>query len=233
MGIEHEVVTGLSVGVTGIWRKNDQFIDDVLQTPLSEFATVTAAEIPDPTACSERRTTASATVTMYDQLTDPTENQFLITNPEDAERRYQRHRVHGDEADGQRWQMQGSWVISKIDGNYNNTSNAGQQHTEYNDPNTDARFQPFREGRLTNDNTHIAKMLGTVPGPLRHCGVRCVYFTYPVKRSPARFAPRASLKGRSEMFIEPRGSQRYDSQTAIDFKLEKQFRVSDADGRSA
>ena len=40
VGIERELVPGLSVGVTGIWRKNDQFIDDVLAvTPLSEFAT--------------------------------------------------------------------------------------------------------------------------------------------------------------------------------------------------
>ena len=44
-GIERELVPGLSFGVTGIWRKNDQFIDDVLLTPLSEFATV---PLPDP-----------------------------------------------------------------------------------------------------------------------------------------------------------------------------------------
>jgi hypothetical protein len=44
-GIEREIISGLSVGVTGIWRKNDQFIDDVIQTPLSEYATEV---VPDP-----------------------------------------------------------------------------------------------------------------------------------------------------------------------------------------
>ena len=32
VGVERELVPGLSLGVTGIWRENDQFIDDVLQT---------------------------------------------------------------------------------------------------------------------------------------------------------------------------------------------------------
>ena len=41
VGVERELVRGLSVGATGIWRKNDQFIDDVLHTPLSEFSTST------------------------------------------------------------------------------------------------------------------------------------------------------------------------------------------------
>ena len=31
VGIERELVADLSVGATGIWRKNDQFIDDVLR----------------------------------------------------------------------------------------------------------------------------------------------------------------------------------------------------------
>ncbi len=46
-GVEHELVRGLSVGVTGIFRKNDQFIDDVLQFAPGDFSTFTL-EDPGP-----------------------------------------------------------------------------------------------------------------------------------------------------------------------------------------
>jgi hypothetical protein len=32
-------------------------------------------------------------------------------------------------------------------------------------------------------------------------------------------------QGRKDLFIEPRGSQRYDGQARLDFKVEKQFRL--------
>ncbi len=36
----------------------------------------------------------------------------------------------------------------------------------------------------------------------------------------------AKVTGRPDLFIEPRGSQRYDDQPRLDFKLEKQFKLS-------
>ncbi len=37
VGFERDLWKGVSFGVTGIWRDNDQFIDDIIQTPLSEY----------------------------------------------------------------------------------------------------------------------------------------------------------------------------------------------------
>jgi hypothetical protein len=222
IGVEREVIRGLSVAATGIWRRNDQFIDDVLTTPLSEFS---ASPLRDPGEDGVAGTAddGTATVTLYDQFTDPTENQFFITNPDDAFRKYRGIEFTATKRMSNRWLLQSSWVISKIEGNYNNTSNAGNSTTEYNDPNTDSRFQPFRTGRLTNDNTHIGKILASYQGPFGIL-VSGAFFTVSGQTFNRTVRTARVGQGRSDMFIEPRGSQRFDTQNRLDFKLEKQFR---------
>jgi hypothetical protein len=219
-GIEREIIPGLSVAVTGIWRKNDQFIDDVIQTPLSEYATETLRD-PGPDGEEDTGDEGSATVTVYDQITDPLDNHFLITNPDGAFRDYRGLEITATKRMSDRFQLQGSWVISKIEGNYNNTSNFGNS-SEYDEPNLDPRRQAFREGRLTNDNTHVAKVLGTVRGPwdVLLSGA----FLYTSGQTFTRTVRVSTTQGRPDLFIEPRGSQRYDDQPRLDFKLEKQFR---------
>jgi outer membrane receptor protein involved in Fe transport len=220
-GIEREIISGLSVGVTGIWRKNDQFIDDVIQTPLSEYATEVVPD-PGPDGTAGTGDETSSSITVYDQVTDPLENQFLITNAEGAERKYRGVEFTANKRMSNRWQMQASWVISKIDGTYNNTNNYGNS-SAYDEPNLDPRRQPFLNGRLTNDNTHIAKVSGTVrvPWDILASGA----FTYTSGQTFARTVRVTTTQGRPDMFIEPRGSQRYDAQPRFDFKLEKQFRL--------
>jgi hypothetical protein len=222
VGIERELIPGLSFGVTGIWRKNDRFIDDVIQTPLSQYATDV---LQDPGPDDEPGTgdETNNTVTVYDQLTDPLDNQFLITNPEDAFRDYRGIEFTAMKRMSNRWQLQGSWVISKIEGNYNNTNNFGNS-AAYDEPNQDPRRQPFLDGRLTNDNTHVAKLLGTVRGPwdILMSGA----FLYTSGQTFTRTVRVSVTQGRPDLFIEPRGSQRYDDQPRLDFKLEKQFRLA-------
>jgi carboxypeptidase family protein/TonB-dependent receptor-like protein len=225
IGVERELVPGLSVGVTGIWRKNDHFIDDVLLTPLSEFARVPLPD-PGPDGTLGTGDETSTALTMYEQITDPNDNHFLITNPEGAERRYQGVEFTATRRMANNWQFQGSWVIQKVEGNYNNTSatNAGNS-TQYNDPNTDPNLQPTLEGRLQNDNTHVAKVLGTYRAPWDI--LASAAFTYTSGNTFARTVrTRRFTQGRAEPFIEPRGSQRYDGQPQFNFKLEKQFRLS-------
>lgn len=220
-GIEREIIPGLSFGVTGIWRKNDQFIDDVIQTPLSEYATEVLSD-PGPDNEPDSGDETSNTVTVYDQVTDPLDNQFLITNAEGAERTYRGVEFSAMKRMSNRWQLQASWVISKIDGTYNNSSNFGNS-AAYDEPNQDPRHQPFLHGRLTNDNTHIAKVLGTVRGPWDILASGA--FLYTSGQTFTRTVRVSVAQGRPDLFIEPRGSQRYDDQPRFDFKLEKQFRV--------
>lgn len=220
VGIERELIPGLSVGVTGIWRKNDQFIDDVLQFSPADFRTET---LRDNGPKNDGVGATSNTVTLYRQLTEPLDNEYFITNPDGAFRRYRGVEFSATKRMSSRWQLQGSWVISKITGNYNNTSNAGNSATEYNDPNTDPRFQPFREGRLTNDNTHIGKVLGTYRAPFGILASAAYLYTSGQVFTRTIRSP-SIPQGRKDLFIEPRGSQRFDDQPRLDFKIEKQFR---------
>jgi outer membrane receptor protein involved in Fe transport len=219
VGIEREIIPGLSIGVTGIWRKNDRFIDDVIQTPLSDYATDVLQD-PGPDGEDGSGDETNATVTVYDQLTDPLDNQFLITNPEGAERNYRGVELSATKRMSNRWQMQASWVISKIEGTYNNSNNYGNSNA-YDEPNLDPRRQPFLDGRLTNDNTHIAKVLATVRAPLGILASGA--FRYTSGQTFTRTVRVSVAQGRPDLFIEPRGSQRYDGQPQFDFKLEKQF----------
>lgn len=225
VGIERELVTGLSVGVTGIWRHNDQFIDDVLQFNASDFTTEPLRDPgPDGMANPPTGDETSNTVTLYRQVSDPLDNQYLITNPEGAHRKYRGIELSATKRMSNRWQLQASWVISKITGDYNNNSNAGNSSTEYNDPNTDPRFQQFREGRLQFDNTHVAKVIGTYRAPWDIVASGALFYTSGNTFTRTVRSP-SIPQGRKDLFIEPRGSQRYDDQPRFDMKLEKQFRL--------
>jgi outer membrane receptor protein involved in Fe transport len=223
VGVEHELTRGLSIGANGIYRKNDQFIDDVLQITPGDFRTFTLAD-PGPDGIAGTGDETAATLTAYTQLSDSLDNQYLITNPAGAFRKYQGVELTATRRMSNRWQLQGSWVISKITGNYDNTSNAGNSATEYNNPNTDPRFQPNREGRLTNDNMHIAKVLGSVKGPWDMMLSGAFYYTTgQAFARTVRTTRSQTPQGRQDLFIEPRGSQRYDNQKRLDLRLEKQF----------
>ncbi len=225
VGIERDLGRSFSVGVTGIWRYNDQFIDDVLQTPISQYSTRTVLD-PGPDGVSGTGDETGNTLTLYNQLSEPFDNQFLITNPQGAYRRYRGIELSALKRMSARWQLQASWVISKITGNYNNTNNFGNSTTEYNDPNTDVHFQPFREGRLTNDNTHIGKILGTYRLPWDVLASGAFFYTTGQAWARTIRQPTRPNQGRRDMFIEPRGSRRFDDIPRFDMKLEKQFRMA-------
>ena len=222
VGIERDLWKGISVGVNGIWRDNDQFIDDVNLTPLSEYDTFTISD-PGPDGVQGTGDETGNSVTVYDQITDPSGNRFLITNPESAFRRYRGVEFSLNKRMSNRWQMQASWVISKITGNYNNTSSLGNS-SEYDSPNTDPELQPYREGRLTNDNTHLGKVLASYRAPWDVL-VSAAFFHTSGQTFTRQVRTPGLTQGRLDMFIQPRGTQRFDDQPRLDVKVEKQFRM--------
>jgi outer membrane receptor protein involved in Fe transport len=222
-GFEHELFPGFSAGANYIWRKNDQFIDDVLVN--GEYSPTTVAD-PGPDNIYGTGDETTATVTAYRRLSDPLEHQFLITNPEGAERKYRGVELTATKRMSNRWQLMGSWVISKIEGNYNNTGNFGNS-TEFDNPNLDYRFQPFRTGRLTNDITHIGKIQGTYRAPWDIMASGAYYYTSGQTFNRTIRPTTAQVTGRPTMFIEPRGSQRYDARPQFDIRIEKQIRFGD------
>ena len=203
LGFEHELFPLFSVGVNGIWRDNDHFIDDVLLYAPGDFTTRVVAD-PGPDNTLGTSDDPGTTITTYRQVSDPADNTFLITNPEGAFRRYRGLELTANKRMSARWQMQASWVISKITGNYNNTSSFGNS-AEYDEPNFDPALQPNREGKLTNDNKHIAKLFGTYRGPWDILMSGAYYYT-----SGQRFTRTVRVRlpqGNTDFFAEPRGSQ--------------------------
>ena len=150
-----------AVGANYIYRRYKNFIEDILTN--GEFEAISVAD-PGPDGVLGSADDPGTSLTFYDQLNDQVENTFLITNPEEAFRTYNGLELTANKRLTDKWMVQASWVISKITGNVNNTSSLGNS-TEYDSPNTDPNFQPFREGRLTNDNTHIAKVLWAYQAP--------------------------------------------------------------------
>ncbi|MDQ3069342.1 MAG: TonB-dependent receptor [Acidobacteriota bacterium] len=221
VGWDQELFSNFKVGITGIWRENRNFIDDVL-VDTSGFIPVVRRD-PGPDNITGNGDDPGGNLTFFRQTTDPLNNRFYITNPEGAFRDYKGVEFLAEKRWNNRWMLQASWVISEITGNYNNTGNAGNT-AEFNNPNLDPRFSPFREGALTNDNTHIAKVLGAVRGPWDVVLSGAFFNT-----SGATFnrTVRTRLDSQREVFAEPRGSQRYDSRRTLDTKLEKQFKMAD------
>jgi hypothetical protein len=226
VGIEHELFPGWAVSATGIWRDNDQFIDDNLTN--GQF---TQRVEVDPGVPAREGFPAvppsGATITTYRPVNDPLDWQYTITNPDYLFRRYRGLDLHVKRRYANRWMFDVSWVISKITGNIDNTGNFGNT-VEGNDPNRDARTQPFREGHLGRDNTHIAKVLGMYMLPL---GIQAsAAYLYTSGNTFTRtLRVNVGQGSRPDMFIEPRGSQRYDDQPRFDMKLEKQFRIRATD----
>jgi hypothetical protein len=222
LGLQHELFSNFSVGVTGIYRRNENFIDDMLIGSPNGWS---AVERPDPGPDGRTGTAddPGKNLTFFRQNTNSRDNRFLVTNPENAYRQYRGVELMAEKRFANRWMMQGSWVISKITGNYNNTGNFGNS-SEYDNPNLDSRFQPFRDGRLTNDNTHIAKLLAMARLPLGVVGSMAYFYT-----SGQTFTRtvRQRIDINREIFAEPRGSQRFEAQRRLDLKLEKQFGLGD------
>ena len=217
VGIEHELFGDLAVGANFIYRRYGNFIEDLLTN--GEFDPIAVSD-PGPDGVAGTADDPGTPLTFYDQLNDQAENTFFITNPEDAFRRYRAIEFTANKRLSNRWMVQGSWVISKITGNVNNTSAIGNS-VEYDSPNEDPALQPFREGRLSNDNTHIAKLLWAYQGPWG-VNVSGAYF-YTSGSTYTRALRQRLSQGNVDVFAEPRGSRRLPAQPKFDLKLEKRF----------
>jgi hypothetical protein len=219
VGFDHELFANFSVGANFIYRRNKNFIDDVLVN--GEFASSLEPD-PGPDGTVGTGDDPGTFLTVYDQLNDQADDRFLITNPDDAFRKYRGLEVRAIKRLTNRWMMQGSWVISRIEGNINNNTSVGNS-VEYDEPNLDPRFQPFREGRLGSDNTHIAKVLWAYQAPWTINVSGAFFYT-----SGSRYTRTVRYRlgqGNSDLFAEERGSRELDGQPSFDLKLEKRFRL--------
>jgi hypothetical protein len=207
-----------AVGANFIYRRNGNFIDDILTNGV--FSSSQRVDRgPDDIA----GTADDGTLAVYNQQNDQVEDEFLITNPDSLFRRYRGLELSANKRLSNRWMVQASWVISKITGTISNGSQLGNS-IELDSPNFDPDVQPFRNGRLPNDNTHIAKVLWAYQAPWG-VNVSGAYF-YTSGSTYTRVVRFNLNQGSTDLLAEPRGSRRLDSQPKFDLKAEKRFRLA-------
>jgi hypothetical protein len=250
LGFERAIGRSVRVAVTGIYRKNENFIGNVLPdarwTPRTVSSTATAGF---PSRSIGVYTWANRTASR---------NSVLITNPDgfryldpsgnvvgtlDAYRKYRALMVNLSKAYSNRWRGQVSYVYSRSEGTINNGSEALFGPSRFYETPTLALVNA--DGRSLNDRPHELKtMLGyEIPGA--EISVNAYYRflsgrTYtPFQRfasSQVNFSVTAYYFGFSsgrQPNLEARGSRRLPTEHILDVRLEKIFRVGSRNDRIA
>lgn len=221
-GIERELIPDLSFGVTFIYRKWKNFVDQVNTGGIWEPVQVVG---PD-----------GKTYTVYNQL-NPGEDKYYITNPEEGKdygqaypdiiavpqyRKYTGIEFVLNKRFSKNWQLLASYVYSQAKGTLSNgyRSSYGQAAL-YHNPNN----QINAEGNLWIDPTHLLKIQGTVILPLDFN--LSGYFIYRSGYTWTRSLLVALDQGGTSISVEPRGSQRLPARTELDLRLEKTFALKE------
>ena len=110
------------------------------------------------------------------------------------------------------WQMQGSYVWSRLDGN---------RVLDYTNPNNQLEF--VRSGRGANDQPHAFKLLGSYQAPY---GITVGANYQALSGLPRdRSLSVALSQGTSTLLVEPRGTYRADFLNLMSLRAEKSFRL--------
>jgi hypothetical protein len=238
-GVEREITKDVRLSVTGIWREDKNIQSSVRPDARWEATTVTNGLTNQP-------------LTVYNWINqEESETTPLLTNPDGfvyrdengnplgtarAERSYKALMVVLDKRFSSRWQGRISYVWSKSEGTVNNTvSNTYGQSSLFETP-TNALVNSF--GRPVYDRPHEIKVYGTWQIPKIEVGLSG-YYRYlsginwtPFQRFSSRQITYPLSSGRSP-WLEPFGSRRLDSESYLDLRVEKIFKVGTGTDRIA
>ena len=173
------------------------------------------------------------------KLTSPSEaRRFRLTNPDDYSLTYNGLVVAVDRRRSRGWQAFGSYTWSRAYGLQpsSGTTAAGTQVATVGSP--PASFAPgvtFGQdpndltnayGRLPNDRPHMARVMTSADVP--HTGLvvaaNLQYFSGKPWTQTALVNPNESAR---PVLVEPRGTRRLSSQTLLDIRVSRAFRVGD------
>jgi hypothetical protein len=231
-GIEREITKDVRLSLTGIWRqdKNIQGVvyPDARWTP----TTVTNGLTNQPlTVYTWANQSASESTPLY---TNPDGFVYRDTSGNAlgaavAERKYKGLMFVLDKRFTNRWQGRISYVLSEVEGSIDNNgaSTFGAGTVLFQTP---SRALVNAYGHPVNDRTHEVKVYGTWQIPKIEVGFSG-YFSYLSGRNWTPFQRYSSrlinypLSGGRQPFLEPRGNRRLDSETNLDLRLEKIFKV--------
>jgi hypothetical protein len=228
---ENQVTRTARLTVTGIWRNTGNFINNVING--SQWRPVTLTN-----------SLTNTTFTAYNWANRSTTDQnFFIRNIEDYQyvdtsgnvigtadpkRNYKAFMVLFDSSFRRRIGYQLSYVLSKAEGNIDNTGfGAWLGGTQWGSPNT-GLINSF--GELTNSRRHEMKLNVEYNIPKVDVMLGGVYTAESGRPyTPFQRYSTAQLNlpsnSRKEILLEPRGSERNDFYNNIDLRAEKAFRV--------
>ncbi len=174
------------------------------------------------------------------RLTTPSEARlFQLTNPEGYSLTYNGLVIAAERRRSSGWQVLGSYTLSRAHGLQpsSGTTAAGPQVATVGSP--PASFAPgvtFGQdpndlinayGRLPNDRPHMARMM-TAVDVARTGFVVAANLQYLSGKPWARTALINPHERARPVLIEPRGTRRLSSQTLLDVRISRAFRLSDA-----
>jgi hypothetical protein len=214
VGIERELIKDFSIGATFIYRTNHDPI-----------AAVDIGGIYEEVPYTDSNT--GQTFTVYNQVNDPGDSVYLITNPDPdkhenvlftPERKYVGFEILLNKRFSHNWQMMASYVYSESTGNMDNSFAVGSGSTSlFENPN----HQINSDGKLTYDFTHMLKIQASVILPLDiNLNANFSVISGPNYQLYGSI-PTSVDVNRSSFYMEPRGSRRYPSKTNLDLRLEK------------
>jgi Carboxypeptidase regulatory-like domain/TonB dependent receptor len=233
ISLERALTGDMRLVVTGIWRDSTNFIGSV--NPSARWRPVQATN-----------TLTNQPITLYNwDNRDDSDTDFVIQNVAgfqfrdpagnviatlDPNRNYQALMLVLSKRYTNRWQAQASYVLSKAEGNVDNTSNQQISTSIFENPN---RSIVNTDGRVTNDRTHEFKLLGSYSIPKVEVSVNAFframsgrnYTPFAQYTSGLLNAPTASR----QPFLEPRGSRRFPTDTTLDLRFEKNFNLGSRD----
>jgi hypothetical protein len=236
LGIERELGRDFRIQVTGIYRKYRNYSDLVF--PAARW---------EPETLTNELTGQPVTVYRWANRAD-SDGDYLVTNPAgfgyqdpsgsvfgtaDPYRNYKGLMLVLTKRLSHRWQTQASYVYSQVRGTWDNdNSNSYGSSYRWASPTT---ALVNTDGKMINDPTHEVKVYATYQIPKIEVAVNAYYrnitgqtYTPYDQLSSSDLSFPQSSRGR-RLLLEPRGSSRLDTQSLLDLRLEKVFKIGDRD----
>jgi hypothetical protein len=243
-GIDRALTADLRLSVTGIWRQDKNVQGSVRPDAQWQQKTLTASTAgTDPALVGKQVPAYTWTNRSASEenvlLTNPAGFQYLDPNGQvlgvaQTERKYKGLMVVLDKRFSNRWQGRVSYVWSQTRGYLSNSgSNTYGADSLWETP-TNMLVNSY--GKPLYDRPHELKLFATWQIPRIEVGLNGYYrylsgTTYaPYQRFTARDINYPVSAGR-QPYLEPRGSRRLDSQSLLDLRIEKIFRIGSGTDR--
>lgn len=223
-GVERELGAGLSLQAQVVKRNFDN-----IQAFVDTRSQYEAVQRPDPGPDGRPGTgDEGPAVTVYNLL-NPGQASLLLTNPDNAHRRYHGLQLVAQKRYAERWQLLGSYTVSKTEGTVN--TNQGESAAIGPDTGQSGVFvNPNRAinsfGSTETDFTHQLKFEGLYRAPLwGGVDVSAAYLVISGAPYGRTMVVTGLRQGNETVRVEPRGTRRTDALKQLDVRVAKNIPV--------